>query len=142
MPGQQFVDVGTLRQMFNDGQYWQRLQAGQLVGVVGESRHPGPPFEPFCTFSQIVRYFTLTQERVAVVHQYLRPDGTLGGSGRPDPKAINAGGMLYMLDPDPGGQQQAPSPDSGNWARRLVRVAMRSITRVIVRRGRHRSPGR
>jgi hypothetical protein len=137
MPGQEFVDARTLRQMFNDGQYWEQLQVGQLVGVVGDSRHPGPPFEPFCTFSQIVRYFTLAQERVAVVHQYLRPDGTLGGSGRPDPKAISAGGILYMLDPDPGGEQQAPSSDGGTRVHRPARVAMRSIARVIMRmRGR------
>jgi hypothetical protein len=133
MPGQQFVDARTLRQMFNDGQYWERLQAGQLVGVVGASRHPGPSFEPFCTFSQIVRYYTPTQERVAVVHQYLRPDGTIGGSGRPDPKAISTGGILYILDPARGGQQQAPSPNSGSWARRLVRVAVRPIMRLITR---------
>jgi hypothetical protein len=140
MPNQRFVDARTLRRMFNDGQYWERLQAGQLVGVVAESRHPGPSFEPFCTFSQIVRYFTPTQERVAVVHQYLRPDGTIGGSGRPDPKAISTGGVLYILDPAPGGQQQAPSPERTIWARRLVQVAVGSIMRLITRVRRRRSP--
>jgi hypothetical protein len=133
MPGQQFVDAPTLRQMFNDGQYWERLQAGQLVSQVGASRHPGPSFEPFCTFSQIVRYYTLTQERVAVVHQYLRPDGTIGGSGLPDPKAISAGGVLYTLDPDPGGRPGVPSSGNDMWGRRLVRAVTRSITRVIMR---------
>src|SRR2546430_473180 len=120
MPGQKLVDARTLRQMFNAGQYWERLQAGQLGSRGGASRYPGPPFEPFCTFSQIVRYYTLTQERVAVVHQYLRPDGTVGGSGRPDPKAISAGGVLYTLDPDPGGRHGVPSSESDMWGRRLV----------------------
>jgi hypothetical protein len=25
---------------------------------------------------------------IAIVHQYVRPDGQLGGSGRPDPKRV------------------------------------------------------
>jgi hypothetical protein len=32
-----------------------------------------------------------------LVHQYLRPDGKVGGSGRPDPKAVLDGDTLYLL---------------------------------------------
>jgi hypothetical protein len=99
MPGRQLVDAPTLRRMFNEDRYWERLQAGELVGEVGRSGHPDLDFEPFCTISQTVRYFTADGERVALVHQYVRADGTIGGSGRPDPKAISAGGVLYILDP-------------------------------------------
>jgi len=28
---------------------------------------------------------------IAIVHQYLLPNGTLGGSGRPDPKRVTVG---------------------------------------------------
>jgi len=32
---------------------------------------------------------------VALVHQYLRSDGTLGASGQPDPKRIVIGNVVY-----------------------------------------------
>jgi hypothetical protein len=35
---------------------------------------------------------------VAEVHRYLRPDGTIGASGVPDPKRISFGGTLYVAD--------------------------------------------
>jgi hypothetical protein len=41
-------------------------------------------------------------KKVAVAHQYLRPDGTLGASGRPDPKAIFSEDVLYIIDPGSG----------------------------------------
>ena len=31
--------------------------------------------------------------------KYLRPDGTIGASGRPDPKALIVEGVMYVLDP-------------------------------------------
>lgn len=37
-------------------------------------------------------------QKVAGVHQYLRVDGTLGASGRPDPKELLIGGVLYIID--------------------------------------------
>ena len=34
--------------------------------------------------------------RVAIVHQYLAPDGvSLGGSGTPDPKYLEVNGSIY-----------------------------------------------
>jgi hypothetical protein len=35
-----------------------------------------------------VYYYTQDGNPIAVVHQYLRPDGTIGASGRPDPKRL------------------------------------------------------
>jgi hypothetical protein len=32
----------------------------------------------------------------ASIHRYLRPDGTLGASGRPDPKRLVEGGVKYF----------------------------------------------
>ena len=52
--------------------------------------------EPYCTRSQIVRYYDGAHQ-VAVVHQYMRPDGTIGAWGRPDPKAVLHEGVLYQL---------------------------------------------
>jgi len=36
---------------------------------------------------------------VAVVFQYLRPDGSIGGSGRPDPKFLLRDGVQYVVAP-------------------------------------------
>lgn len=106
MPGSNFVRVpaSQLRQMFNDGRYYERFLAGELLAVVGDDRHPSAPAanEPSCTRSQIVHYYDVQQrKKVAVVHQYLRPDGSLGASGRPDPKRIKEGDTLYSLDLPP-----------------------------------------
>jgi hypothetical protein len=96
MPPRRRVKAHELRKMFNDGEYWERTKTGELVALEGASRHPGPPFEPFCTVSQSVHYYSHDAKKVAVVHQYLRPDGTIGGSGQPDPKAIFRDGILYF----------------------------------------------
>lgn len=36
----------------------------------------------------MVWYLSLDGHKLAIVHQYLLPDGTIGGSGRPDPKRM------------------------------------------------------
>jgi hypothetical protein len=36
----------------------------------------------------VVLYVTPHGQPVALLHQYKRPDGTLGGSGLPDPKVV------------------------------------------------------
>jgi hypothetical protein len=60
--------------------------------------NPPPDGHPYCTHSQIVRYFDPEGQKVAVVHQYLKPDNTLGGSGQPDPKWLLIGGVMYIAD--------------------------------------------
>lgn len=47
-----------------------------------------PDSEPPGTQSQIVYYYNDKNQPVAIVHQYLRPDGTIGASGLPDPKRV------------------------------------------------------
>ena len=56
-----------------------------------------PPGEPRGTRSQILDYLDPDGERVVTVHRYLRPDGTLGGSGQPDPKWIRREGDVFIL---------------------------------------------
>jgi hypothetical protein len=102
MPRSNFVRVPAprLRQMFNDGRYYERFLAGELLALVGDDRHPSAPAarEPNCTRSQIVHYYDVQlREKVAIVHQYVRPDGSLGASGRPDPKRIKDGDTIYSL---------------------------------------------
>jgi hypothetical protein len=68
--------------------------------VILEQHHPAPPLadEPQCTWSRSISYRDkVTDDEVARVHQYDRPDGTIGLSGRPDPKRVLSGGVLYRL---------------------------------------------
>jgi hypothetical protein len=97
----QLVDKTTLRQMFNDGEYWQRALTGQgLYQTVEEDEHiQRKRFgQPPCTRSQLMAYRDDQARPVAFVHQYRRADGTLGGSGQPDPKQLLEGGTWYVVD--------------------------------------------
>lgn len=51
------------------------------------------------TVSVMVEYRDTNGHRIALVHQYVHPDGTLGGSGLPDPKALIHDGIFYLLAP-------------------------------------------
>jgi hypothetical protein len=92
--------VRELRQRFNEGRYWQRLQVGEFRAVVQDDRHPSLPKadEPYCKRSQLVSYRDAEDQEVARVHQYLRTDGTLGASGRPDPKRLLEEGTVYCAE--------------------------------------------
>jgi len=96
-----YVSAAIIRQLFNEGKYWERALAGELVMHLGSDRVPRrlPPGEPPGTRSQIIYYYDAEGEPVAVVHQYLRPDGSLGASGRPDPKQLLIDGVRVIVEP-------------------------------------------
>lgn len=83
----EWVSNDIIRQHFNDSQILDKIKSGELKAVTKRSSHPSTPpaSEPVCTRSQIVYYYTQDDKPIAIVHQYLRPDGTIGGSGLPDP---------------------------------------------------------
>ncbi len=90
-------------EIFNDGGYWERAKSGEFVQVLLEDRHPSlmKAAEPFCTQSQMVSYRDKDGNEIVRVHQYLRPDKSLGASGRPDPKRLWKDGRLYRLKKRP-----------------------------------------
>jgi hypothetical protein len=106
-----------MQRLFNDGLYWQRAIAGELTTTVMEDRHPSLTVanEPFCTRSQMVSYRDPVGNEVARVHQYLRTDGTIGASGRPDPKRLLTDGILYRLvkghNPESATKAQSDPPE-------------------------------
>jgi len=89
-----------LRELFNSTGYWEQYQNGQLQIILRKSKHPSSPLanEPICTQSQYITYVNELGEKIAGVHQYLRPDGTIGLSGRPDPKEVYVDGVLYIIE--------------------------------------------
>ena len=76
------------RDIFNRRRLYARARSGEISTLVVREYTPDPRVgEPDGAVSQIVLYL-LDGEPVALVHQYLRPDGTLGASGLPDPKVV------------------------------------------------------
>jgi hypothetical protein len=97
----QRVGARELRRRFNEGHFVERAAAGELVETIQSENHPSPPLanEPFCTKSQLVVYKEPNGRKVAWAHRYKRPDGSIGLSGRADPKRIREGDNLYILEP-------------------------------------------
>jgi hypothetical protein len=83
--------------MFNSGNYWQRAKNGEFQQKLLRDGHPSPPraAEPDCTRSQSIAYTDKDGKKVAKVHQYLRKDGSIGASGKPDPKSLRIGNIVY-----------------------------------------------
>jgi len=93
-----YVPASTLRHIFNEAGFWELTKQGKLHEKVYSQAPPQKSsHEPPGTLSQIVAYLDLQGRQVAIVHQYLRRDGTLGGSGRPDPKKLFYQGNVYVL---------------------------------------------
>ena len=94
------VSAATLRVCFNDSQVLARARAGSLVESikVHEDKLVDPVRcatlgVPVGTRSQMVVYED-AHGFVALAHRYLRPDGTVGAHGRPDPKSVLCCGAL------------------------------------------------
>src|ERR1700681_3113529 len=96
------VSKETLRQLFNQHGYWDKLLSGQLkLHILRSVLAPALVQQPPGTLSQIVSYLDSQGNEVARVHQYLRADGTIGASGRPDPKKLLHNFVLYPLQKSP-----------------------------------------
>ncbi len=91
------VSPEWLRDLFAEKDLWHRSMYGDLHPVKIADGHPSPSQsgEPLCTRSQRLAYVDADGNPVAQVHQYLREDGSIGGSGLPDPKLILHEGTVY-----------------------------------------------
>lgn len=97
-----YVSSNSIRKKFNESQVPRMIADGKLVPKYlrdeqlkepEKRRHP----EPHGTRSQTIRYSDTNGQWVAVVHQYLRPDGTLGATGKPDPKRLRVGNTVFIV---------------------------------------------
>ena len=107
-----------VRARFNLGQYSERAARGELQVVVTRRSKGTPPERGQVpgTATEVLEYSTAQGSRVAVAIQYRRPDGTLGGSGRPDPKWLLDGGEI--LTPSHGDSSRCP--DCPTWRPRAL----------------------
>jgi hypothetical protein len=104
------VTFSELRDVFNT-HVLPQIRRSELLEVIASEGTPNPAAEePPGTRSQRVEYWGTDGGRlvkVAVIHRYLRPDGSLGASGLPDPKRVLHAGTLYAPHVQP------PSADTG-----------------------------
>ena len=96
------VSSRIIQRKFNQSQVPGMIKRGELtLKLIRESeikdpekrRYPEPPG----TLSQTIQYKDKRGRLILVVHQYKRPDGTLGASGKPDPKRLRIGNIIYIV---------------------------------------------
>jgi hypothetical protein len=94
-PSKRLVHVFTLLQMFKELGYERAIIEKRARAGTPYKDDPGPSYEPAGTRSQVVPYFIMGT-KIALCHQYLRPDGTIGASGLPDPKLVEYRGYVLF----------------------------------------------
>ena len=96
---------------FNRRQIWDDALAGKYRLCIRDYRavkEPKSPEEPPGTHWLLVRVYTEKLALVAEVGFYLRPDGAIGGKGKPDPKRLVIGDQLLRVP-------HAPPPLHFSW---------------------------
>jgi hypothetical protein len=87
-----------MRGMFNELMLVERAKTGEIEEVV---IHSGIPTAdkglPDGSQTQMVSYREKSGVELARAHRFLLPDGSIGASGKPDPKRLLKDGILYRL---------------------------------------------
>jgi len=94
------VSLRSISTMFNKSQYPEQIRGKKLVPYYLRHRHlehPEERGEPWCTHAQMIRYCDRKGRWKVELFQYLRPDGSIGASGKPDPKRIFLDGTIYKI---------------------------------------------
>jgi hypothetical protein len=95
-----YVSKSELRPKFNDGGLRQLIESGALRAKRLSNRDlkgPNPWQGPICTHSQYVRCLDSHGRLIVEIHRYLGPNGTLGASGKPDPKRLREGNRILAI---------------------------------------------
>jgi hypothetical protein len=84
--------------MFRKHRIRRRMLDGEFSTRVLKQHAPDPSNNQVPgTVSQMVGYYNKNGAQVALVHQYMQPDGRLGGRSRkPSPKALRVGNTLFV----------------------------------------------
>lgn len=95
------VSRERLREIFA-AQFEHRIASGQYTL---NERKRAPPAKggdlPLGTMSTIFEILDNQGSRLGTVHAMILPDGTIGGSGRYDPKELLVGNRRYLLERPP-----------------------------------------
>ena len=87
--------------MFNNSQLPELIERGEITPRQLRDAHLEQPErvgESYCTRGQMLRYVDEGGTLLVEVFQYLRPDGSLGASGRPDPKRMRVGNEIWRVE--------------------------------------------
>jgi hypothetical protein len=90
------VKEQELRRLFTAGDYLNRAIAGEFDCCLTAWGRATSKDEPEGTRSMMVSYVDVRHHRIFLVHLYLRPDGSIGASGRPDPKWLFENEVVYL----------------------------------------------
>jgi len=83
------VEPNEISERFNESGLFERVLRGELETVLEDDRFVRDEVGlPQGARSQMVWYLGPDGQKLVLVHQYLLPDGSIGGSGRPDPKRM------------------------------------------------------
>jgi hypothetical protein len=100
------IPLADLRELFNT-EVLPKIEQGQCLPVVRVDRDAHPKYnEPVGTRSQMVEFWATDSGRMvklAFVHRFLRPDGSIGASGQLDPKIVFSKGVGYKPLSKPSG---------------------------------------
>jgi hypothetical protein len=92
-----YVSPDELRAIFDRGRYADRVRSGELEArELVRGRPSLSSAHPDDAISRRVGYYDRNGHELAVVHELVLPDGSVGGSGRPDPVRIEADGIVYV----------------------------------------------
>lgn len=94
------VDAQTLRGLFAEAAIERRLSSGELtISVKRQTERLAPAHlgEPPGTVSHVLVYLDADGRAQAIAHEYLRPDGSIGASGRRDPKWLRFRGAIWRV---------------------------------------------
>ena len=91
-----------MREAFNSQQFDEKARLGQISFRQEGNASAAPPHLNFPegTVSRRVAVIGGNGKKLAICHQYVLPDGSLGASGRNDPKQILVGDELWVVDPN------------------------------------------
>jgi hypothetical protein len=91
------VDVWTLRCLFNKAHYYERGLAGEIDVIEDKKSRAPTPSHPYVFNVESYYMDRVTGEQLARTHHYLRADGSIGASGKVDPKRLYVEGIHYRL---------------------------------------------
>ena len=95
----EYITEKAIQSLFNNSEYPEMITAGTLKRTLLKRSHlqnPDRGIGPYCTHSESHLYTSNDGQQFVIVHQYVRPDGTLGASGKPDPKKIKLEDRIYV----------------------------------------------
>lgn len=92
------TDEWTIRDLYRKAGIEARYKRGELSLGIRRSR-PAPPSagQPKGTLSETVEFKNRWGMLICIAHPYMRPDGSLGASGKRDPKYLRMGATVYIV---------------------------------------------